>query len=215
MIELETELIDKLSAAGILAYMAVSLAGDAENTTAVLAGRVKARTNVMLEGLKELAVVAPELVSLVPKSRTWRCGVVKSGNGEVLQNSESSERYRVFVDDIKKYWDYLNPSLDFSMNGKDGAQFMLFLKDHPKWTQTEWLTALRNRAISVIKFKHASRTQPHWVWIGRLADYFDGPLNEYNKPVGGGQIGKAIGVEDANREARAAALNGVRGRAQS
>lgn len=210
MIQLENELIDKLSNAGIIAYLAVSLADGSEATTAVLAGLVKARTNVMLDGLKELSVEAPEKVTLIPKTRTWRCGVIKSGDGVVVQNSESSERYRVFVDDLKKCWDFLNPQLDFSMNGKDGVQIRLFLKDHPRWTQQEWLTAFRHRAISIAKYKHASRTQPHWVWIGRLADYFEEPLNEYNRPVsGGGKVGKAIGVEDANREARVAALGQV------
>ena len=132
-IKIDTSIIEKLSSNGVLAYIAVKMAEGTEATTAALAGLVRCKTGNMLDGLKDVAVAVPELVSKAPKNK-WRCGVVKAGEGVVLQSLDS-ERYRVFVDDLKKYWDYLNPSLPFEMNGKDGLQIRKFLSDHRQWIQ--------------------------------------------------------------------------------
>ena len=61
-----------------------------------------------------------------------------------------SEKYRLLVDDLKKCWDFLNPQLPFEMSGKDGVQIRQFLSGHRQWVQGDWLTALRNRVISVV-----------------------------------------------------------------
>jgi hypothetical protein len=205
---LEPEIIERLSPKGIWAYVAVSLAVGSEATTAALAGLVRCQTAAMLEGLKELSVAVPELVAKAPKNK-WRCGVVKAGEGVILQNLEP-ERYRVFVDDLKKYWDYLNPALPFEMNGKDGAQIRRFLSDHRQWMQDDWRAALNHRKTSVVRFNHAPRSAPLWTWVGSLDNYAAGPLNEYNKPAeGGGKSGKAIEVEQRNRTAREAVLSGL------
>jgi hypothetical protein len=197
-VTIDTLIIEKLSSKGILAYIAVSLAEDTEATTAALAGLVRAQTGVMLEGLKELAVAAPEFIAKAPKNK-WRCGVVKAGEGVILQSLES-ERYRVFVDDLKKYWDFLNPGLPFEMGGKDGVQIRRFLADHRQWTQEQCLIALRHRAISVVKFGAESRTRPLWTWVGQLDNYAAGPLDRFNKPVEGNGNGKAAIREQSNRQ---------------
>lgn len=196
---LDTSIIEQLSSNGVLAYIAVKIADGTEATTAALAGLVRCRTGVMLEGVKEVSVAVPELVAKVPKNR-WRCGVVKAGDGVVLQNLES-ERFRVFVDDLcKKYWAFLNPDLPFEMTGRDGVQIRKFLSDHRQWIQVDWLKALHNRALSVVKYRHASRSEPLWVWVGRLDDYAGGPKDNFNKPVEGKGNGKAAIREQGNRQ---------------
>ena len=198
---LDSEIIDKLSANGVIAYLAVKMADGSVATTAALAGLVRCTTFSMLAGLKDLAVTVPELVAKAPKNK-WRCGVVKAGNGVLLQNLES-ERYRVFVDDLKKYWDYLNPTLPFEMGGKDGIQIRRFLSDHRQWTQVDWRTALNNRKTSVVKFGAESSTRPLWTWVGDLANYAAGPLDRFGKPVEGGGNGKAAIREQSNRQGNA------------
>lgn len=194
---INTEIIDKLSSKGVLAYVAALMANGAEASTASLAGLVRCQTAVMLEGLKEVSVEVPELVAKVKTK--WRCGVVKSGDGVLLQSLES-ERYRLFVDDLKKYWDFLNPTLPFEMGGKDGVQIRRFLSDHRQWIQDDWRVALNNRKTSVVKYRNASRSQPLWVWVGRLDDYSAGALDPYNRPVEGDGNGKAAIREQSNRQ---------------
>lgn len=202
---IDTSTIEKLSANGVLAYVAAKMADGTEATTAALAGLVRCRTGVMLDGIKELAVAVPELVAKAPKNR-WRCGVVKAGEGVVLQNLES-ERYRVFIDDLKKYWDYLNPNLPFEMSGKDGVRIRRFLSDHRMWLHGDWGAALKNRIISIVKHGHDSRTRPLWTWVGQLDNYSAGPLDRFNKPVdGGGKHGEAVTIRERNREAVATAV---------
>ncbi len=202
---LDSSIIEQLSSNGVLAYIAVKMAEGTEATTAALAGLVRSKTANMLDGLKDLAVAVPELVAKAPKNK-WRCGVIKAGDGVVLQNLES-ERYRLFVDDLKKYWDYLNPALAFEMGGKDGVQIRRFLSDHRQWVQNDWRNALSNRKTSIVKHGHASRTAPLWTWVGQLDNYAAGPLDRWNKPVEGGGNGKADTIQQRNREAAANAFS--------
>ena len=66
-VTIDTSIVEGLSSNGVLAYVAAKIADGTEATTAALAGLVRCRTGVMLEGIKELAVAAPELVAKAPK----------------------------------------------------------------------------------------------------------------------------------------------------
>jgi hypothetical protein len=206
-VSIDSSIIENLSSNGVLAYVAVKLAEGREATTPALAGLVRCKTGNMLDGIKELAVAVPELVTRARNRKTgklnnhWVCGVVKAGDGVVLQNLES-ERYRAFVDDLKKYWDFLNPGLPFEMGSKDGAQIRRFLSDHRQWTQDDWRNALNHRKTSV-KLGNAPSSQPLWVWVGRLDDYSAGPLDRFNKPLEGNGNGKAAIREQLNRQGNA------------
>ena len=193
---LKRHILDKLSHHGIMAYLAVSMAGDVEATTAALAGLVRVQTGVMLSGLKELAVEAPMLVRK-HKTKWWCCGYRPAFN-EPVQNLES-DRYRAFIDDLKMYWEWVNKhTLPFSMGGKDGAAIRGFLRDHPNWESEHWRTALVNRGRSPV-----SKSAPLFTWVGKLSDYAAGPLNEYGRPQEGtGKHGQAISIEQANRDAK-------------
>jgi hypothetical protein len=197
MICLRKEILDKLSSRGVLAYVAVSMAGDVEATTAALAGLVRCQTGVMLEGLKEFAIEAPEAIRQEARGK-WVCG---NGQSVGLQNLDS-ERYKAFVDDLKKFWDFLNPSVPFSIGAREGAAIKRFLSDHREWTRDMWRTALNNRARSPV-----NRSQPIFAWIGRLEEYAASPLNEFGRPQEGtGKHGQAVSVEHANRAAKQAFL---------
>lgn len=212
MICLNPEILAKLSSKGILAYVAVSMAGDSELTTATLAALVRAQTAAMLEGLKELAAEAPEKVQQNKKERTWVCGSGDSGSGSgpiPILGIDASLRFRDLIEDIKKYWDFLNPEVPFQFGGVDGVAVRAFLSSHPQWTRVMWQQALTYRAQSVRHYGHASRTQGLVTWVRKLAEYAGGPLNEYGKPVGGaGNAGKSIAVEQASLAAAAAYLGG-------
>jgi hypothetical protein len=201
---LRDDLVGKLSSRGILAYVAVAAAGDAECSTATLAGLVRCQTAVMREGLQELAAEAPEAVRKSEKAG-WICGT-KKGESPIL---DSSMRYKSFIADLKTYWDFLNPTIPFSIGSADGAAIRQFLRNHREWGEVEWRTALQNRGRSVRFFGNGSRTEDFYRWIMRLADYLGGPLNQFNKPVEGmGNAGKAIAIEQHNEAAAAAYLAG-------
>ena len=211
--EIKREIIEKLSSKGILAYVAVSMADGTKATTAALAALVRAPTATMLEGLKDLSTFFPGLVK--KEKNSWICGEVKVEDGVQILDSS---RYRLFVDDLKKYWDYLNSNYDphlpydalpFSMSGKDGQAIRTFLADNPDWTQDDWRKALNNRNKSV-QLSAASSTEPFYVWIGKLASYAAGPLDRWYKPVGGERHGKAIVIQQQNREAGSRFIDSVR-----
>ena len=98
-VTIDTSIIESLSSNGVLAYVAVKIAEGSEATTAALAGLVRCKTGNMRDGMKELTVAVPELVTRARNPKTgkfnnhWCCGVVKAGDGVVLQNLDS-ERYR-------------------------------------------------------------------------------------------------------------------------
>jgi len=202
MIELDPGVISKLeSYRGTLAYLAVRVRGECEATTPYFAEVVNCQTAVMREGLEELSRLFPEVVKKASSTK-W---VVGNGKAEGVQILESSAgRRKDFTDDLKKYWDWGNPALKFSMNGKDGKQIAMFLKEHSDWTQETWRQALRNRCLSEVN--HA---QPIWCWVSRLAEYSATPIDRFGKPMPngvGGRVGQALGVEQGNRAAREAAV---------
>jgi hypothetical protein len=201
-ITLETETVEKLSSKGVLAYIAVVMADGTEVSTASLAGLVRCQSAVMLEGLKELSVAAPERVAKTQNK--WRCGVVKAGAGEILQNLDSdTERRKAFIDDLKKYYEWANHGLLFSMVAMDGVTINKFLRTHKDWTQEMWRKALQNRAKSEVN--HA---QGLYAWVDKLAEYSAAPLDRYGKPMvnGGGKHGEAATVRERNRSAVAVAV---------
>ena len=200
-ITLRQDLIEQLSASGVMAYVAVKMAEPGIITTAALSLRVHVTSAKMREGLDNLSLIAPDIVSRATKTK-WRCGEVKAGDGQITGEGVKAERFQAFVDDLKKYWDYKNTT-PFTMDGRDGQAINNWLKKHSMWTQEEWRQALRNRAKSVVN--HSS---PLYVWVGRLEEFSAGPLNEFGKPLNGsGKHGSAIAVEESNRSSREAFLN--------
>lgn len=196
-ITLDTEIIERLSSKGILAYVAITLGDGQELTTASLAASVHCDSSAMSNGINELILEYPAMVG--KNKRKWRCGVIKVGAGEVVQNLDpATERRIVFIDDLKKYWDWGNAPLGFTMNSLDGVAINRFLRLHKDWTQETWRAALRNRCKSQVN--HA---QAMYVWVEKLAEYAAAPLDRFGKPMmnGGGKHEEAATIRQSNREA--------------
>jgi hypothetical protein len=202
-ITLKTEVIKNLSYRGILAYVAVGLLGDGEFTTAVLASEVGCNSSLMLEGIQELCIQAPLFITRASKMK-WSVGTGVPA-AETLQILESDAGRRAeLLDDLKKYWDWANPNVKFTMNAADGRTVVNFLKKHKDWDGRVWRHALRNRCRSEI-----NHSQKIYNWLPRLEEYLASPLDRYGKPMQhgvGGKLGQALTTEDGNRAAREAAL---------
>ena len=81
---MQDTLIQQLSSKGILAYVAVSMLGNGEVTTAALAELVKSQAGAIREGLHELSLVAPVVCRKAPKNK-WSCGEIQAGDGVIVQ----------------------------------------------------------------------------------------------------------------------------------
>jgi len=202
MIQLENEVIEKLSSKGVLAYVAVLLADGTEASTAALAGLVRCQSGVMLEGLKELTVAVPERVSKAKNK--WRCGVVKVGDGVVQNLDSQSERRIEFIDDLKRAWEWANPGLIFTMTALDASAVNRFIRVHRDWTKPMWKRALYHRFTS----EGVNPSQSLFAWVPRLEEYALFPLDRFGKRMenGGGKHGEAATVRERNREAVATAV---------
>lgn len=197
MIQISEAIIEKLSSKGILAYVAVNVAGCGVYTSAALASVVHCTTAVMLEGMKDLADHQPEVVQW--KEKKWYVGGAENPVGAL---QVQSERRIQLIDDLKKSWDHLNQDLPFSFTSTDGMAVSKFLRDHPEWTVQDWRKALNYR----IRSEGLVRSQPAFMFLKTLEKYSSGPLDRYGKAMehGPGAQGKALGVEAANRAAREA-----------
>ncbi len=112
--------------------------------------------------------------------------------------SETDPRRKDFIDDLKTHWERF-ANTPFVFDGKDATQVDLFLKTWPDFTKHEWRTCLANRKVSggVIS------TQRIYLWIGRLAEFLNSPLNEFNKPSpnGGSNGNGANKIPDSIKQA--------------
>lgn len=199
VIQLSEEIVRQLSSKGVLAYVAVNMAGYGEWSSATLASLVACKTEVMKEGMEELSLLQPEAVQ--KEGRNWAVGGERTKmvdcHSEVLRRMQ-------FIDDLKKYWEHMNPDLPYSFDGKAGKAVSEFLRDHPQWSRWAWQRALNNRA----KSEGIVKSEAIHTWVRVLDEYASGPLDRYGKSIenGGGAHGKAIGIEASNRAAREAAL---------
>ena len=110
------------------------------------------------------------------------------------------------IDDLKKYWNHKNPTLPFTFSAADGKAVADWLKINREWTQEMWRKALNNRGKS-----DKIHSQRIYLWIGRLNEYYDSPLDGYGHPMlnGGGASGKAADIEQRNRAARESVVGSV------
>jgi hypothetical protein len=196
MIQLDGTIIEKLGWKGVLAYLAASISGGGLYRTAVLASAVNCTTPVMNEGMNELMLSQPHIVQWLKQDQKW---LITGDANAVTVLEEKAERRHALIDDLKIYWDCLNKGFPFCFTAKDSVAVSNFLKGHRAWTHVEWRQALNNRARSEI-----NKSQPIYLWIGRLHEYAAGPLDKFMKPMehGGGAGGKALSIEAANRAAR-------------
>ena len=180
IVEIDSNEIEKMTHRGVLAYVAVRLADGSEASTSALASIVRCGTPAMLEGLKEISALG----HVTKQKNKWICGSIREGEGVILQDVDP--RRADFVDDLKLYWDSLNPGIPFTMDARDGAAVKSFLSRCRDWNVDMWRQAMRNRWLSVVRHSHASKSERIFKWVGRLDEYSGGPLNQYRRPVDDG-----------------------------
>jgi hypothetical protein len=118
---------------------------------------------------------------------------------------EQTGRRQDFLDDIKAIFEWANKGMAFTMTAADGAAVQRWLKQHKEWTREQWRYALRNRFLSegIVKAQYIH------LWLGRLNEYLEAPLDRYGKvmPNGvGGKYGEALAREQSNDAARRSAV---------
>ena len=79
-----------------------------------------------------------------------------------------------------------------------------WLKQNKEWSREQWRMALRNRFLS----EGIVKSQPIYLWLARLVEYVEAPLDRYGKVMvnGGGKVGEAITREQSNNAARQQAV---------
>lgn len=202
---MQDTLIQQLSSKGILAYVAVSMLGNGEVTTAALAELVKSQAGAIREGLHELSLVAPVVCRKAPKNK-WSCGEIQAGDGVIVQILDSKDsRRKDFLDDVKAIFEWANrdSGMMFTMNSADGSAVSKFLRQYKDWDRPMWQQALRHRFTSEVVL-----SQPLYLWLSRIAEYVDAPLDRYGKPMkhGGGKHEQVAATRQRNREAVANAI---------
>jgi len=203
MIDLDPGVISKLeSYRGTLAYLAVRVRGECEGTTPFFAEVVNCQTAVMREGLEELSRLFPEVVKKASSTK-WVVGSGKAAEEGVQILDSAAGRRKDFLDDLKAIWEWGN-KVPFTMNAADGAAVARWLKQNKEWSREQWRQALRNRFLS----EGIVKSQPVYLWLARLVEYVEAPLDRYGKVMlhGGGKLEQSVNTEIGNRAAREAAV---------
>ena len=202
-ITIETELLESLTYRGILALVAATALGDGQWTTAQLSQAVSCNASLMLEGMGEIHTAWPEFVGKQVKTK-WPVGTGVASEFQLQVLDSAASRRKDFLDDVKAIFEWGNKGLSFTMNASDGQAVQRWLKERKDWTREMWRTALRNRFLS----EGIIKSQPIHLWLGRLVDYLEAPLDRYGKTMvnGGGKVGEAITREQSNNAARQQAV---------
>lgn len=201
---LNSELLECLTYRGVLALVAATALGDGQWSTAQLAQTVNANSSLILEGMHELHDAWPEFVGKLSKSK-WPIGTGVANEFQLQILDCAAGRRQDFLDDIKFAYEFSNKGLPFTMNAADGVAVQRWLKQNKAWVRDEWRMALNHR----FKSEGIVKSQPVHLWLGRLVEYLEAPLDRYGKvmPNGiGGKVGQAIGVEQSNRNSREQAV---------
>jgi len=201
---IHSEVIDQVSYRGVLAYVAVQALGDGRWTTSQLANVVSCNSSLMLEGMQELNAAAPEYVHKQEKGK-WPLGNGVADPDKVQILDDKANRRIEFLDDMKLAYEHVNKGLPFTMSAADGLAVNRWLKQNKEVTREEWRKALKNR----YKSEGVVKTQALHMWVGRLLEYLEAPLDRFGKTMAngvGGKVGAAIDTEINNRSAREAAV---------
>jgi len=200
---IDSELLEGLTYRGVLALVAVTALGDGLWTTAQLAQSVSCNSSLMLEGMQEIHTAAPGLVAKQTKTK-WPVGTGVANEFQLQILDSAASRRTDFLDDIKAIFEWGNKGLQFTMNASDGQAVQRWLKERKDWTREMWRAALRNRFLS----EGIVKSQPIHLWLGRLVEYLEAPLDRYGKVMmnGGGKHGEAVTREIDNNTARQQAV---------
>jgi uncharacterized protein YdaU (DUF1376 family) len=123
-----------------------------------------------------------------------------------LAMSESEPRFRRCKDVIASYWSR-HTSLAMEWGKQEQGQLGRFLRSNPGLTSEGFARLVGNRENS-LNVNHGVRPM---VWIPKLTEYAHGPLNEFNKPMGG-ESGRSKGKTASSVSAARAAIEAIENR---
>ena len=107
-------------------------------------------------------------------------------------------RWNEFREDLKGYWEYVNPGVPQPWSGKrDGKALKTFLLENPKLERPVWKRCMWNRARSEVP-----QALPLYRWVGELLKYSECAFDGYGKKIvtgGGRKHDDAQQLIDANR----------------
>jgi DNA-binding transcriptional ArsR family regulator len=94
----------------------------------------------------------------------------------------SDTRFLEFVEDLKKYRDFLSGEGKFTFTPQAGKNLNLLLGNNPSFTREQFQACLSNRARSV-KAGHYSAAEEIHKWITSVREFEECPLDRYGKPM--------------------------------
>lgn len=119
---------------------------------------------------------------------------------------EVDPRHSQFREFTCTYWDHKNPEIAMPWDGSEARQLSSFLAANPAMDGDAFKELLRHRAKSQVN--HAERPR---AWLSKVTDYAGGPLNEFNKPLGG-ESGKCKGKTESSLDSARAVVKAIENR---
>ena len=97
------------------------------------------------------------------------------------KSEEVKTRHAEFKAVILRYWEKKNPEIEMPWGPAEGRNLAMWLKESPNTTVEQFTRWMANRFNS--KVVHTERPSR---WIGNITSFANGPLNEFGKPLNGG-----------------------------
>lgn len=120
---------------------------------------------------------------------------------------EVDSRYADFREFTGMYWAHKNPKIAMPWDASEGKQLTLLLAANPSLDGATFKELLNQRAKSDVNQAERPRA-----WLSKVTDYARGPLNEFNKPLGGQNV-KYRGKTESSIAAARVAVEAIENRA--
>jgi hypothetical protein len=146
-----------------------------------------------------------ESVALALTSHEVHAGVFELAERDLIQKKITDPRNKPFREALREYYGQ-SAKMAMTWDGSEGKHFSEFLAANPLLTLADFETILNHRARSEVT--HSERPRK---WLPNATSYLNGPLDRYNKPLGGNSNAKPNrwdGIVDSSRAALAI-LDGV------
>lgn len=123
---------------------------------------------------------SPAAIELVP-------AVLEVTSPEETQTLPLDSRHIRLKTMVQNAWSSHNGGLQCPWDGSEGKQAQAILKATPQWHDSQFAQCLANM-YATTGFPAGTRPRE---FLPRLPKYLNGPLNEYNREQGNGQVSKA------------------------
>lgn len=141
-------------------------------------------TVTQLEKEKEKEKDEEKPSTLALTSIEVHAGVLELAERDLIQKKITDPRNKPFREALRKYYEQ-SAKMAMTWGGSEGKHFSEFLAANPLLTFADFETILDHRARSAVT--HSERPRK---WLPNATSYLNGPLDRYNKPLGGSINGK-------------------------